>query len=283
MLIPYQYDKMAAGAVVVDPNRAVYGTRGVFTFLRNGSCNQGGMTMQSRYLVSSNVSRMEVYSSGTAIRTTVNYGASIFVKNGGAVSSTVVNSYGNIQVSSGGTAVYTDLNYSGQLHVSPGGTAIGGNIHSYGRCYASSDTLVRGFHVSYGAGLYGQGTSVTFDSIVVSSGADFNAGQSSGVQVLHTTITPNASFWCYSGMNVTHTTVMSNAMLFVSSGAKCSDVILASGGKISHGVWGHDSETEITGSNQFGSFYTRNEPPVTTSSPPDKNSSYTTTHRRSAP
>ena len=175
MIIPYQYNKMAAGAVVNDPNRAKYGERGVFTFLQNGSCNQSCMTIQNRYLVSSNISRMEVSSAGAAIRTTVNYGASIFVRNGGMVSSTVINSNGNVQVSSGGTAVDTELNYYGYLHVSPGGTAIGGNIHSYGRCYASSDTLVRGFHVSYSAGLYGQGTSVTFDSIVVSSGADFNA------------------------------------------------------------------------------------------------------------
>lgn len=97
MLIPYQYNKMAAGATVIDPNRAIYGTRGVFTFLRNGSCNQSCMTMQGRYLVSSNVSRMEVFSDGAAIRTTVNYGASIFVREGGAISSTVVNSNGNVQ------------------------------------------------------------------------------------------------------------------------------------------------------------------------------------------
>ena len=38
MIIPYQYNKMAAGATVSDPNRAIAGNRGVFTDLRNGSC-----------------------------------------------------------------------------------------------------------------------------------------------------------------------------------------------------------------------------------------------------
>ena len=258
MLIPYQYNKMATGAVVIDPNRASYGIRGVFTFLQNGSCNQSGMTMPERYLISGNVSRMEIFSGGTALQTTVNYGAGVFVQSGGVLSSTVVNSNGNIQVSSGGTAVDTELNYSGQLHVSNGGAAQGGHIHSGGRVYASADALVGGFHLSTGAGLYGKGANVTFDRTVISIGADFSAGQFSEVNVLHTTITPNASFWCHSGMNVTHTTVMSNAMLHLSSGAKCFDVILEAGGKISHGVWGHDSETEVTGSNQYGSFYTRN-------------------------
>ena len=258
MLIPYQYNKMAAGATVVDPNRAKYGERGVFTFLRNGSCNQSCMTMQGRYLISSNVSRMEVFSDGAAIRTTVNYGASIFVREGGAISSTVVNSNGNVQVSSGGFAKDTELNYNGYLYVSPGASANGGNVHSYGRVYAYSDTEITGFHVSYGGGLYGQGTSMTFNSTVVSSGADFNAGQSSGVRVQHTTVTSNASFWCYNGMNVTNTTVMPGAYLGVSSGAKCFDATVASGGRIAHGVWGHDSDTIVTGTNQFGSFYTSN-------------------------
>lgn len=181
MIIPYQYNKMAAGAVVNDPNRAKYGERGVFTFLQNGSCNQSCMTIQNRYLVSSGISRMDVSSAGTAIRTTVNYGASIFVREGGMVSSTVINSNGNVQISSGGTAVNTELNYYGYLYVSPGGTAVGGNVHSNGRVYAYSDTEITGFHVSYGGGLYGQGTSVTFNSTVISSGADFNAGQNSGV------------------------------------------------------------------------------------------------------
>ena len=67
MLIPYQYNRMAAGAMVIDSNRAIYGTRGVFTFLRNGSCNQSAMTMSNRYLVSSAVSRMEVSSAGLAL------------------------------------------------------------------------------------------------------------------------------------------------------------------------------------------------------------------------
>ena len=258
MLIPYQYNKMAAGATVIDPNRAIYGTRGVFTFLRNGSCNQSCMTMQERYLVSSNISRMEVSSAGLALRTTVGQNASVLVKSGGVVSSSIVNSGANIQVSSGGYAKDTEINYSGYLYVSPGGSASGVNIHSRGYAYIYSNASVCNADVSYGAGLYGQGTSITFDSTVVSSGADFNAGQSSGVQVLHTTITQNASFWCYNGMNVTHTTVMPGAYLGVSSGGKCYDVTVGSGGRINHGVWGHDSETVVTGSNQYGSFYLSN-------------------------
>lgn len=202
MIIPYQYNKMAAGATVNDPNQAVFGTRGVFTFLRNGSCNQSGMVMEGRYLVSSAISRMEVSSAGTAIRTTVNYGASVNVKHGGVVSSTTVNSNGVLAVSSGGTALETILNSQGYCSVSPGGWGSGMNIHSRGYVYVCSNASVCNAHVSYGGGLYGQGTSATFESIVVSSGADFNAGQSVGVEVQHTTITQNASFWCYSGVNL---------------------------------------------------------------------------------
>ena len=68
MIIPYQYNKMAAGATVSDPNRAIAGSRGVFTYLRNGSCNQSGMVMQNRFLASSKISRMEVYSDGSQYR-----------------------------------------------------------------------------------------------------------------------------------------------------------------------------------------------------------------------
>ena len=200
MIIPYQYNKMAAGATVHSAG-AVMGSRGVFTFLSNGSCNQSAMTMQNRYLIYSNISRMEVSSGGVALNTTVNYGASVCVKSDGIASSTTVNSGGNLQVSSGGYAKDTELNYSAYCYISPGASASGGNIHSSGRLYASSNTEINGIHVSYGGGLYGQGTSVYFNSIVVSSGADFNAGASSGVRVENTTITSNASMSCYSGVN----------------------------------------------------------------------------------
>ena len=142
--------------------------------------------------------------------------------------------------------------------MSPGGWGSGMNIHSRGYVYVCSNASVCNAHVSYGGGLYGQGTSATFESIVVSSGADFNAGQSVGVEVQHTTITQNASFWCYSGVNLSHTTVMPGAFLGVSSGGQCYDVTVASGARIYHHVWGHDSETLVTGSNMFGSFYTSN-------------------------
>ena len=82
MIIPYQYNKMATGATVSDPNRAIAGSRGVFTYLRNGSCNQSGMVMQSRYLASSTISRMEIYSEGSALYTTVGSYASITVRSG---------------------------------------------------------------------------------------------------------------------------------------------------------------------------------------------------------
>ena len=111
MIIPYQYNKMAAGATVHSAG-AVMGSRGVFTFLSNGSCNQSAMTMQNRYLIYSNISRMEVSSGGVALNTTVNYGASVCVKSDGIASSTTVNSGGNLIVSSGGYAKDTELNYS---------------------------------------------------------------------------------------------------------------------------------------------------------------------------
>ena len=196
MIIPYQYNKMAAGAKVSDPNRAIAGSRGVFTYLRNGSCNQSGMVMENRFLASSKISRMEVYYAGTALYTTVGSYAHIAVQSGGIVTSTVVNYGGYIEVSSGGSALETELNSSGSMYLYPGASASGGEAHSYGRIYGSSNTVVDGFHLSYGAGLYGQGTSVTFRNIVVSSGADFNAGSSSGVQVLHTTVTSGASLVC---------------------------------------------------------------------------------------
>ena len=79
MIIPYQYNKMAAGATVSDPNRAVAGSRGVFTFLRNGSCTQSGMVMENRHLASSKISRMEVDSDGSALYTTVGSYANISV------------------------------------------------------------------------------------------------------------------------------------------------------------------------------------------------------------
>ena len=159
---------------------------------------------------------------------------------------------------SGGTALETILNSQGYCSVSLGGWGSGMNIHSRGYVYVCSNASVCNAHVSYGGGLYGQGTSATFESIVVSSGADFNAGQSVGVEVQHTTITQNASFWCYSGVNLSHTTVMPGAFLGVSSGGQCYDVTVASGARIYHHVWGHDSETLVTGSNMFGSFYTSN-------------------------
>ena len=176
MIIPYQYNKMAAGATVSDPNRAIAGSRGVFTYLRNGSCNQSCMVMENRHLASSKISRMEVLSDGSALYTTVGSYANISVRSGGTAVSTVVNYGGYMMVSSGGTALNTELNSSGSMYLSPGATASGGEVHSYGRVYAYSNTEVNDFHVSYGGGLYGQGTSVTFNSITVSSGADFNAG-----------------------------------------------------------------------------------------------------------
>ena len=157
---------MAAGATVSDPNRAIAGSRGVFTFLRNGSCNQSGMVMENRHLASSKISRMEVYSDGSALHTTVGSYANISVRSGGTALCTVVNYGGYMMVSSGGTALDTELNSSGSMYLSPGATASGGEVHSYGRVYAYSNTEVNDFHVSYGGGLYGQGTSVTFNSIV---------------------------------------------------------------------------------------------------------------------
>ena len=153
MIIPYQYNKMGAGAAVIDPNRAVAGSRGVFTYLRNGSCNQSGMVMQRRFLASSKISRMEAYSAGTALYTTVHHGAGVTVHNGGVVSSTVVNSYASVLVNSGGTALDTELNSSGCLYVNSGGYARGGNIHSRGYVYVSATGTAAGFHVSYGGGL----------------------------------------------------------------------------------------------------------------------------------
>ena len=258
MLIPYQYNRMAAGAMVIDSNRAIYGTRGVFTFLRNGSCNQSAMTMSNRYLVSSAVSRMEVSSAGLALNATVNYGASIFVRNGGAVSGAVVNSNGNIQVSSGGVARAVEVNNNGYVYVSPGASASEAQLYSNGQMYVYSNASVAGVHVSNYGGLYGQGTSVVFESCVLSSNARFDMGNSSGVQVRHMTIGSNASMWCYNSCTVSHTTVMSAGILYVSSGAKCYDVTVSSGGRVSHGVWGHDELTEVTGTNHLGSFYTVN-------------------------
>ncbi len=258
MLIPYQYNKMAAGGTVIDPNAAKYGSRGVFTFLRNGSCNQSAMTIRNRYLVSSAVSRMEVSSAGLALNTTVNYGASVFVRDSGTASATVVNSGGNVQVSFGGVAIDTELNYNGYLYVSPVGSANAGNIHSGGRVCAYSNTGIRGFHVSLGGSLYGQGSNVTFDGITVSSGANFTPGNSPGVAVLNAVVDSNASVWCQNSNVFSHATVMSGGFLGVSSGGKCFDAIVASGGRVNHGVWGYDGETSVTGTNHLGSFYTVN-------------------------
>ena len=144
MIIPYQYNKMGAGTAVIDLDRAVAGSRGVFTYLRNGSCNQSGMVMQRRFLASSKISRMEVYSAGTALYTTVHHGAGVTVHNGGVVSSTVVNSYASVLVNSGGTALDTELNSSGCLYVNSGGYARGGTSPCSAAVPAISGTPVPG-------------------------------------------------------------------------------------------------------------------------------------------
>jgi autotransporter passenger strand-loop-strand repeat protein len=256
MRIPYQFNKIGAGGhLTVDG--PVYGSRGVFTFLRNGSCNQSAMTMRSRFIVSSRVSRMEVYNGGSALNTTVNYGGSVFVRDGGHAENTVVNSNGYLHVSPGGTASMTDVNDYGYIYVS-GGLADGVEVHSNARVFVHSGGIVRRANVSVGGSLYGQGVSVSFESCVVSSNGRFDIGNSSGVRAIHTTICAFASMYCYNSCAVEHTTVMSGAYLYVSSGANCTDAVVAAGGIINHHVWGNDELTKVTGTNQYGTFWTSN-------------------------
>ena len=93
MIIPYQYNKMAAGGITEDQEtHARTGVRGVFTFLANGRCNQSAMTMYRRFLDYRNVSRMEVSSGGLALNTTLGYYGTALIRSGGTMSGITVNS-----------------------------------------------------------------------------------------------------------------------------------------------------------------------------------------------
>jgi hypothetical protein len=81
MQIPYKFNPLgnAPNGGQVWP---IAGERGVFVYLHDDECNQSGITVWSRFLQSNNTNRMEVYSGGTAFRTTATY-AHINVHGGG--------------------------------------------------------------------------------------------------------------------------------------------------------------------------------------------------------
>lgn len=205
MIIPYQYNKMAAGGITEDQEtHARTGVRGVFTFLANGRCNQSAMTMYRRFLDYRNVSRMEVSSGGLALNTTLGYYGTALIRSGGTMSGITVNSNASLHVSSGGTALDADVNEGASAYISQGGSAIGGNVNMSGKLYVSGDTVLDGFHIVSGGHISGMGSGAIFRNIVISSGAVFSPGQYAGVSVSYITVTQNASFQCGSMVTVSH-------------------------------------------------------------------------------
>ncbi|MBR2345844.1 MAG: AIDA repeat-containing protein, partial [Lentisphaeria bacterium] len=187
-----------------------------------------------------------VMSSGTASKTTVNWGAA-YVYEGGAVNSTGIYNNGSMNIYKGGVADITTVGVNGKMYISSGGTA--------------NSTTVSGGLMNIRDGGFASNTEINNGSMAVSSGGTVertivNSGGSMlisrGGTANSTTVNESGYMRVQSGGVASSTTVNSGGSMLISSGGTANKTVVNESGYMRVISGGEANDTTV---NSGGSMH----------------------------
>ncbi len=157
------------------------------------------------------------------------------VSSGGVVNGTIVNSDGWQSVSNGGVANRTTVNSDGWQYISSGGVVNRSIVNSSGYQYIASGGIANGDTINGG-----------YQTVARGGVANSTTINSDGRQVIG------------SSGAASNTIINFGGQMSVSSGGTALGVVQNSGGAIIAEIHGNDSQTQVTGTHENGSFYLNN-------------------------